>query len=254
MKSTFTLPARDSIERTPLREGFIYSLHNYYGHGPIAHAKRRRFQIALDLGSELRGQRVIDMGSADGVFIHTLARECQSVVAIDHNPAYAKFCEQLIEALKIPNARAMCNGDISIDALRERIGSDFGAMFLLETLEHVGTQPDMWGSKIRFLKDCFSLLKPGAPIIISVPKMVGPIVVFKNLLQRALRIGHDKLTIRQLLRSGFLYQTDDLEPLWTGCHVGFNHMKLERHMAEHFKIVRRKSTAISVFYVLKNKP
>jgi len=123
-------------------------------------------------------------------------------------------------------------------------------MFLLETLEHVGKQPDIWASKVAFLRDCFSLLGPNGRIIVTVPKMVGGILLFKNLVQRCLGRGYDAMPLRDLLRSSFLKDTDRLEPLWNGGHVGFNHLKLDAHLQKHFTVHHRSESLISVFYVL----
>jgi hypothetical protein len=102
-----------------------------------------------------------------------------------------------------------------------------------------------------FLHSCFTLLEVDGEIIISVPKMVGPIMLFKNLLQRSLRLGYDKIPFWLLLKASFLYNTDKLESLWQGDHVGFNHIKLEKYLKKQFKIVRRTESVISVFYVIK---
>ncbi len=135
-----------------------------------------------------------------------------------------------------------------IETVKQKVGGDYQLMFLLETLEHVGRQPDMWPSKMAFLDQCFSLLEADGQIVISVPKMVGMIMLFKNVLQRVLGLGHDPLTWRQLLRSSLWKDTDALEPLWHGHHVGFNHLKLDRHLQRSFVIYERVESAISVFY------
>ena len=58
------------------------------------------------------------------------------------------------------------------------------------------------------------------------------------------------MSIRQLLRSSFFKDTDELEPLWTGGHVGFNHVKLDEHLRKDFVVDHRSESLISVFYVL----
>lgn len=254
----FTLPPRAVLADALLDVDYGYGLSNYYGSGPIARAKRRRFQIALDLALATPAARAaagqgcaIDMGSADGVFIPTLSRTYRRVVALEHHPQLARYCAALIERLRLGNAVCIENGGMTWAEVAARIGEPADIMFLLETLEHIGAQPDIWGSKMAFLRECFTLLRPGAPIVISVPRMVGPIVIVKSGLQRLLGLRHDGLTWRQLLASGLLGRTEALEAQWTNIsHVGFNHRKLERHLAANFRIVRRRGTAISVFYAI----
>ena len=251
----FVLPDRSVVEKSAGPTSYSYALYNYYGKGPIAAAKRRRFQRALSLGAEAapNAQRVMDMGCADGLLLPSLARQYRSVVAVDVDETSADRSEALRQALNLDNVQVLCNSGVSTADLRTRVGSDFQLMFLLETLEHVGAQPDMWGTKIQFLHDCFSLMTSDGRIVISVPKMVGWVMLYKNVLQRSLGMGHDALTWRQLLRSSILRDTDDLEPLWAGHHVGFNHLKLDKHLAQAFAVLRREESAISVFYVLGRK-
>jgi len=247
----FILPDR-SVLQAAADEGakYAYGIYNYYGWGLIAAAKRRRFQRALNLASAEPAQRVIDMGAADGILLPTLSRHYQEVVAIDYDPTFVERSQQLVDATGLSNVRLLCNNGVALEALREQVGSGFSLMFLLETLEHAGSQADIWGSKIDFLNDCFALLNREGRIIISVPKMVGLIVLFKNLLQRCLRLGHDPLTFRQLFKSAFLCDTEELEPLWDGHHLGFNHLKLGQRLKAHFEIRHRSESLISVFYVL----
>lgn len=251
----FVLPDLKAVERS-VRDGnsYSYAIYNYYGRGPIASARRRRFRQALALGLSVQADRVIDMGCADGILLPSLANAYGHVVAIDVNDEFVTQSQCLVQTLKLENVQTLCSAGLSIDDVRRRIGSGYRLMLLLETLEHVGQQPDMWASKMSFLRDCFSLLEPDGQIVVSVPKMVGSIVLFKNLLQRALRLGHDQLTWRQLLRSAIWKDTDELEPLWNGDHVGFNHLKLDHHLQQSFVVHERIESVISVFYRVGRQP
>lgn len=248
----FVLPDCAAVERAAAG-GTSYAIYNYYGSGPIAAAKRKRFQKAIDLGASVDAKRVIDMGCADGLLLPTLSKHYEHVAAIDVNKEFVERSKRLAEEAKLTNVQVLSNRDRSIDDVRGEIGSGYRVMFVLETLEHVGSQPDMWGTKIQFLNECFTLLEADGKIVISVPKMVGMVMLFKNLLQRSLRIGYDQMTYRQLLKSAFLKNTDELEPLWDGHHVGFNHLKLDKHLAQAFKVDRRDESAISVFYLISKK-
>jgi SAM-dependent methyltransferase len=248
-KLRFILPNRSLVAQAA-GEAHSYAIKNYYGRGPIAYAKRRRFQRALNLAATIPAQNVIDMGTGDGVLLPTLAQNYERVVGLDVNQHHIDQSQRLIQYLQLDNVKLFCLDDLSFDELRRQIGSNFQLMFLLETLEHAGSQPDMWNSKMAFLRDCFSLLEPDGRIMVTVPKMVGMIMLIKNLLQRCLGRGYDAMTPGQLLRSSFFKDTDQLEPLWIGGHVGFNHLKLDAHLRENFVIHHRSESLISVFYVL----
>jgi 2-polyprenyl-3-methyl-5-hydroxy-6-metoxy-1,4-benzoquinol methylase len=245
----FVLPDRELIESVS-GETSSYAIRNYYGNGPIAFAKRQRFRRALQLAKNVPAQNVIDMGTGDGVLLPTLSRHYRKVVGVDVNRHHIEQASRLAECLKLKNVELVCLDEISLNDLPRKIGADFQLMLLLETLEHVGRQPDMWDSKMEFLRGCFDLMRPGGRIVATVPKMVGLIMLFKNLLQRALGRGYDPMSAKQLIRSSFLKDTDELEPLWTGGHVGFNHLKLDQHLENNFVIHHRSESLISVFYVL----
>ncbi|MBC7784658.1 MAG: methyltransferase domain-containing protein [Burkholderiales bacterium] len=248
----FILPDRAVIEQAAQGEK-SYAIFNYYGRGPITKAKLHRFHRALKLGATVQTRRVIDMGVADGVLLPTLAHHYDHVAAIDIHEEILQRSRRLVDSLGLKNIDVVNSSDISTDQLRQRLGGGYGLMYLLETLEHVGSQPDIWGSKIAFLKDCFALLEPDGRIIISVPKMVGFPLLIKNVLQRGLGVGYDSLTWGQVLKSTFLKNTDDLEPHWNGGHKGFNHIKLERHLHQHFTVHHQSSSSITVFYVIGRK-
>jgi len=250
-RQAFVLPPREVVAVAARDAGAgSYAIRNYYGNGPIGRMKRQRFERALRLARDRFGGHAIDFGAADGLLLPSLARHFQRVVGVDLRPEVLDRAGRLVQALELDNVQLICNRGLSPAELRQRIGDGYDTMFLLETLEHVGAQPDIWTSKIDFLRDCFDLLERDGRIIVSVPKMVGMSLLVKNLLQRSLQLSHDKLTFRQLLKSSILRDTDDLEPLWNGHHIGFNHLKLEPHLAEHFTVHHRSESAISVFYVL----
>ena len=243
---TFHLPDREIVEEAA-REAHSYAIKNYYGNGPIAHAKRQRFQQALNI-ARTSAQNVIDMGTGDGVLL-PIAHNYERVVGVDVNQHHIDQSQRLARYLELGNVELICLRGASFDEFRQRVRSNFQLMFLLETLEHVGSQPNMWDSKMAFLRDCFSLLEQNGRALVTVPKMVGMIMLFKNLVERSLGRGHDTMSIRQLLRSSFLKDTNELEPLWTGGHVGFNHLKLDVHLRKHFTVHHRSESLISVFYV-----
>jgi len=248
----FQLPERALFQKMSATNS--YGFNNYFGRGPIAWLKRRRFQIALDLAQGIDSRRTVDMGCADGVLLPTLAGEYEDVVAIDINPRFTKQCEQLIHEFKLNNVTVICNQSLEPAQLACQIGAGVKLLWLLETLEHVGSQPDIWNSKLEFLQGCFQLLDEDGSIIISVPKMVGISFLIKYLVQNyILGVKHDKMSFRNLMSSVFLKNTDNLEPMWEGGHLGFNHLKLDNLLETHFEVERRVETSISCLYRIRKK-
>lgn len=246
------LPSRTSFQEASGE--YSYGLHNYFGRGPVSWLKRQRFQTALNLANGTRPRSTIDMGCADGVLIPTLAGEYEHVFAIDISPAHVQQCEHLVRQCELSNVTVICNQDLDFSELKQQIGTGINALWLLETLEHVGRQPDIWESKLAFLQDCFSLLDDDGFIVISVPKMVGGSFLVKYLLQNyVMGVRHDRMTLRHLFNSAFLKNTDALEPAWQGGHVGFNHLKLDTLLYKNFNVKRRKETLISCLYLITRR-
>src|SRR5438552_17626513 len=83
-KIRFILPDRKIVEEAA-GDAHSYAIKNYYGNGPIAYAKRRRLQRALNLASSIPAYNVIDSGTGDGVLLLTLAHNYERVVGLDSN-------------------------------------------------------------------------------------------------------------------------------------------------------------------------
>ena len=155
------------------------------------------------------------MGCADGVLLATLADEYDDVFAIDISPMFVKQCEQLVRECELNNVTVICNQGLEPSELANRIGTGVKILWLLETLEHVGSQANMWDSKLEFLQSCFHLLDDDRHIVISVPKMVGLSFLIKYLVQNyVLGVKHDKMAFKNLMSSVVFKNTDKLEPMW----------------------------------------
>lgn len=250
-------PATDVLTSVDFtyRDGFAtYSHYNYLRPGPIAWLKRRRFSVALKLAEPYitRACGVIDYGCADGFFLPMLAPRCAVVTGVDVDENMLHVARQV--AAGIPNARIVSARDRSMSDIYRDIHytTDHAqcVLFLLETLEHVGTAEAMTESRIAFLRDLFSLLVPSGRIVVSVPKMVGPAFLAKHLVQSALRLPHEDIAWSDALRAGILRDTERIEPTWFGGHRGFNHEKLERAMRQTFRVKAHHSLT-SAFYVLQ---
>src|SRR5208282_3320454 len=106
----FILPNRSVVEQVAHNlNQYSYAIYNYYGSGPIAFVKRRRFARALALGAKVGADRVIDMGCADGLLLPSLAVYYSHVKAIDVNEEYVASSQRLIDALHLRNVKTACN-------------------------------------------------------------------------------------------------------------------------------------------------
>lgn len=226
--SDFILPPKHAIQDR-------YSLRNYYLPGPIGWVKRRRFDVALKLARPYNGT-AIDMGCADGVFLPTLSRLYERVIAIDVQQRFIDASQRLVAQTGLTNVDVINGSDAR--------GICADVVYCLETIEHVGCQPDMWGSKRAFVDHCLGLLRPGGRLIISVPKMTGFAMAIKA------ATGRDRMPITDLARSVFRCDTRKLESRWDGGHIGFSHERLESETLRHFRVERRVSGIVTVFYVL----
>lgn len=243
---SFQLPDAAALRQA----GATYAISNYQGSGWLPRFKRHRFNLALQMSNPAEREQVIDMGCCDGVLLPTLSAHFKHVVAVDHHPEFVKRSRTLVDALGIKNVTTICNQNTPPLALREQIGPNCRLMFLLETLEHVGELPDLWGSKARFLDECFELLDQSqeSRIIASVPKMTGLGFAAKHVVQMLRGVQDDRMPLKDFLRSSLLGNTDNLESRWNGGHVGFNHIKLEDMLSQHFKICAKKENPFSAFY------
>jgi len=229
-----------------------YSHYNYLRPGLVASLKRRRFETALEVARPWFGQGAIDMGCADGIMLPSLSRHFSKVVGVDTNPKFAAIAGEV--AASFPNVRVLCNEGVGFDELRRRVGPGHRAMFLLETLEHIGEPGRMYESKVEFVEQCLSLLDERGVIIASVPRMVGPLFVAKYAVQWATRRVDERHSLRELWRAGVMRDTSRLERRWNGGHVGFSHLKLDSALRSRFQVQKRLGTLTSIFYVIGRGP
>jgi hypothetical protein len=229
-----------------------YTDYNYLSGGPLGQIKSAHFEAALDLVADLAGTTgAIDFGCADGVFLPTLDRWFDCVLGIDDDPAMIAHARRVANALGL-QAEIVANTGMSWEELRERVDTArYGVVFLLETLEHVGTADDMVGSRIAFLHDLFTIAAPGATIVISVPNMVGLPFALQRMGLAATGSVRDPIAARDLVRAVILKDVDGLEPKWQRhMHLGFNHRKLERAMRREFDVVGKRDLIFSKVYAV----
>ena len=232
-----------------------YSDYNYLSAGPLGQLKSAHFEAALDLVADLAGTTgAIDFGCADGVFLPTLDRWFEPVLGIDDDPSMIAHARRVAGALSL-RAEIVANTGMSWDELRERIDpARYGVLFLLETLEHVGSADDMVGSRIAFLRELFTLAAPGATIVLSVPNMVGLPFAVQRMGLAATGSAREPIATRDLVRAVVLKDVDRLEPGWERhMHLGFNHRKLERAMRRELDVVGKRDLIFSKVYAVRNR-
>ncbi len=257
----FVQPPRDAYAEIDVDEyapGFkTYAEYNYLRAGVASSVKRRHFEVALALTKDyFKRSNVIDFGCADGVFLPSLSRHFEQVLAIDKNPVFIKTATKLVEALRLDNVEVRSSEAINTHEPKER-GAErsYQIMYLLEIIEHIGSREALYQSKVDFLKNVSSLIEEDGLLVISVPKMIGIPFLLQRVGLAVFGLQREKISFRNLVRAGLLRNTDDLEKKWQGvnAHLGFNHKKLERYIARDFAIVKKKHLLFQMIYVIRKK-
>jgi len=253
--------ALENFSYMPEKGNKTYSEYNYLKPGIAAFLRVRHFEYALQMTKEyFQKCNVIDFGCGDGPFLPSLARYFRHVVGIDGEPQFVELAAKVVGAADLKNAELICNRGLTTPDLKSKLGKrKYHILFLLETLEHVGDKSDLWSSKVKFIRELFTLIDETGIIVISVPNMVG----IPFLLQRfGLFLSDERreaISTTNLLKASFLNYTTDLEQQWQGWHLGkighlgFNHQKLESHMRKEFQILKRKNILFQVMYACQRK-
>ena len=259
-----TLLARSSFLAPPLEvyqrmggeylPGYAsYATYNYGEGGLVARIKRAHFDAALELTEHVAGATgAIDFGCADGVFLPSLARRFSPVVAIDDDADMVASAQAVVATLDLP-VEVLCNAGLSLEEVARRLDTErYGVVFLLETLEHIGSPEAMVASRIDFLDRLFSLAAPGATIVVSVPTMVGPPFAVQRAVLALTGAAREPISAAALARAVVLHDVSSLEPAWSRTrHLGFNHRPLERAMRASFTEVRKRDLIFSKVYALR---
>jgi hypothetical protein len=232
-----------------------YSAYNYLRPGPIAWLKRRRFDVALTLARPwFHRTAALDFGCADGVLLPSLARYFLFAVGIDRDPTACRIATAVVADLQLGNVRVLCTAGAEAPAqIGPRLPAPvapargYGILFALETLEHIGPSD---ATRVETVQALFTALEPDARMIVSVPRMTGMVFFAKYLAQRLTGMADEPLSLRDALRAGLWHDTTRLTQRWQGGHVGFNERTFERALGSVVRIVQRRATPLSLFYVL----
>ncbi|HSY81017.1 MAG TPA: methyltransferase domain-containing protein [Gemmatimonadaceae bacterium] len=241
-----------------------YAHYNYLRPGPIAALKRRRFDIALHLARPwFYKTGAIDFGCADGVLLPSLARYFTRVAAVDHDPRVIPIAKQVVEESHLESVDVINSHQMPLPVLRARLAGprgdrEYGVMFLLETLEHVGPDApagtDCNAYRVQFLRDLIMFLAPPARIIISIPRMTGIGFLTRYVTQTTLGLAHEHIPVADALKAGILGDTSGLESQWTGGHLGFNERKMERELRKAFNVVEERRLPFTLMYTIERRP
>lgn len=237
-------------------DSYSYTHYNYLRSGLSSRLKQEHFEIALTITrTDFRKKSVIDFGCADGAFLPSLSRYFSNVLAIDNNPDFIDAANRLKDVLNLENVRCLTNRDLSFEQLKSQIGPtiDYGIIFLMEVIEHVGEHGlKQHKSRLKFLKEVSTLIKPGGRIIISVPIMTGLPFLLQRVGLQLFGLQREKYTFRELLCAVF-NQTSSLEEQYTGYHKGFNHTEFEKSLEGAFEIEKKITTLVQRIYVLRSR-
>lgn len=254
----YFIPPDDSFFKTIEDPSFVaqngkaYSYYNYlsgFGSG----TKRQHFEIALRLTRKyFHASSVMDFGCADGIFLPSLAKYFNHVVAIDANSTQCKIASQLVRAHGLVNVEVICNDTIPLNALPEIVGAGAcDVIYLLEVMEHVGDAVKMYDSKTLFLEKLIPLLSPSGVFVISVPVMTGLSFLMQRLALTILRKYKEPISWNDFFSAVLFKDTSRLEPRWEGEHLGFNADKLEKRLKEVFLLVEKQKLLFQQVWVFR---
>ncbi len=231
-----------------------YATYNYLRGGASDRVKRRHFEAALaHVEHTPRSSTVIDMGCADGVFLPSLDERFDRVIGLDIRAEFVAAAQDVIAGMNLRHTTVHCSADLDWSEVQSLVGEPRAdVVFLLETLEHIGTAERFYESKIDFLLQVRSLMRPGGELVISVPNMVGAALLAQQLVLRATRRYVERMTISELARGVLRRDVASFEPRWTNDdHLGFNHRRLEPLLRRVGKVTVRKNLGFSLFYVIE---
>lgn len=237
------------------KEYKTYAEYNYLRPGLVSYIKTRHFELSLKLTRDYFHKcNVIDFGCADGVFLPSLAKYFTRVVAIDIVPSFIELSSKLVSVMGLNNVELICNDNLTINDTKSRLsGEKYHILYLLETIEHVGSKDSLYKSKIDFLKEIATLVDEEGIIVISAPKMVGISFLIQRIGLALLGLNREPISMSNLLKASFLGDTTDLEKRWQGGHIGFNHEKLETQLKNEFHILKKKDIFFQVLYAIRRK-
>jgi 2-polyprenyl-3-methyl-5-hydroxy-6-metoxy-1,4-benzoquinol methylase len=232
-----------------LREGQFARKQAYCRSGLIAWSHRRRFEIALEIGRELAGKRVVDYGCGDGTFLAML-------MEAPKRPALAVGAEVSEELLAGCRRRFSDRPGLEFVHVRETESEAqagrYDAVICMEVLEHIVDMDPMLAKMDR-------LLAPGGKLIVSVPVEIGLPVIVKQTVRRIAGWrgigdypGTSPYTLGELARALFAgnalhitrprHRDPDGSEFFD--HKGFNWKWLRGKIGERFEVVSTSASPV----------
>jgi 2-polyprenyl-3-methyl-5-hydroxy-6-metoxy-1,4-benzoquinol methylase len=231
-----------------------YSQYNYCSEGVLPWIKTAHFEAALSMTREHFGRTgAIDFGTADGFLLRSLTRRYEPVLAIDVDADGLAVAERTAREQGLDQVEFLCNGGLAWDELRARIDRErYGVMYLLETLEHVGTPDAMIPARVAFVRELLTLIRPGGTLVVSVPNMVGLAFAVQRAALAATGSLREEMSRADLAKAIVLKDTRALEPQWESHkHLGFNHRELERALRAEFAVTDKRDLVFSKVYAVR---
>lgn len=196
----------------------------------VAFSHRSRFGMARRLVAPQAGKRLLDYGCGDGTFISESADLFPDAVGADISSVQIEDCVRRLG--NVASLRFVHTSDL----VAPEFAGQFDIATCMETLEHC-PEPELREALSALLR----LVKPGGTIVISVPIEIGPTLLAKQVIRRALGwrgVGDyrytEAYTGRELLKMTFASAETEIErPLYESNehpHKGFNWRALERRL------------------------
>ena len=153
----------DASEMKLARDRISQAYLGHWGGEETTERARRRIHW---IGSQVTGEKVLDIGCSEGILAVLLAREGFSVLGIDVNSDALGYADHLLKSENefVQSKVEFVHGDVINADLTEGC---FDTVVLGEVLEHV-LQPEL------MLERAFAYLKPGGVFVMTTPFGVMP--------------------------------------------------------------------------------
>ena len=212
----------------------------------IAWSHKRRFETALRLAEKIGGERILDYGCGDGTLLGLLEASNLSfkeALGAELTEQMATACRQRLETARV----TFCPiSELNKESFQER----YDTVFCLEVLEHVVELEQV-------LSTLYTVLAPGATLVVSVPVETGLSLVAKQTVRKLAGwrgIGdyrfNSRYSLRELCKSVFAFSKRQhiKRPVYTSGtlqfhdHKGFNWRALRSALRKRFDL---KQTIVS---------
>ncbi len=226
-------------------KNFVYADLTYNSKNPLARfAHRRRLANSIGIIPLREDISLLDYGCGDGKLLHEIKRSTS--LAIDLY-GFEPFLDLDFQDIRVFR-----------DLAAIKSNQQFDVVTCFEVLEHFNPK-----EQESMLRDMKRLIKNEGLLILSVPIEIGFPAVIKNL-RRAKQYRNGLHSFKNIARAflGRSVPENRNKEGYISSHIGFSHRRLERMLAKHFRMERRKLSPFpglgihlnsQVFYSLRKK-